>query len=99
MKRNAIQIFALIGAISAGGVAHADNGFKTGHHKFQAQSAGTNSGVMMKSSVGHNGAFLDGAVSPGNADIHPRRSQNRDMMMERGMESSGPLPPEAGNER
>ena len=99
MKRDMIQIITLTSTIFIGSIAHADSGYNTGHHEFRAQTAGTNSGVMTKNSVGHNGAFLDGKVSPGNADIHPQTMQKRDMMMGRNMDSNSPLPPEAGNER
>ena len=99
MKSNVIQALALIGAISAGGVAQADNGFKTGHHEFVAQSAGTSSGVMTKGSVGHNGAFIDGKVNPNRADVHSQSVTRGEMTMGRDMQSNGPLPPEAGNER
>jgi len=99
MKRDMIKIITLTSAIFAGSIAVADSGYKTGHHTLPAQSAGTNSGIMTKGSVGHNGAFLDGKVSPGSADIHPRNMQGREMMMRGDMNSSGPLPPEAGNER
>ena len=99
MKRNVIQAIALIGAISAGGVAQADNGFQTGRHTFAASSAGTSSGVMTKGSVGHNGAFIDGKVHPDRADAHSQNVTRGEMTMSRDMQSNGPLPPEAGNER
>ncbi len=99
MKRNVIHIFALISAISAGGVAHAESGYRTGHHEFIAQSAGTNSGVMTKSRVTHNGAFSDGRVTPDNVDIHPRSSQSSNIMMGSDMGSRDSLPPGAGNNR
>ncbi|WP_133176225.1 hypothetical protein [Pelagivirga sediminicola] len=98
MKRSIIHVFALASAIFAGGVALADSGYRTGHHEFRAQSAGSNSGVMTKSSVGHNGAFLDGKVNPNDADAHPRNMQRRDMRAGRDREYS-PLPPNAGNDR
>jgi hypothetical protein len=99
MKRNAIQIFALIGAISAGGVAHADSGYNTGHHELIAKSAGTNNGVQTKSSVTHNGAFSDEKVTPENADSHPRNAQSRDVMMSSSMDSGNQLLPGTGNNR
>jgi len=99
MKRNVIQAIALIGAISAGGIAHADNGFQTGHHTFVASSAGTSSGVMTKGSVGHNGAFIDGKVHPDRADDHSQSVTRGGMTTSLDMQSNGPLPPEAGNER
>lgn len=104
MKRNVIQVFALIGAISAGGVALADSGYQTGHHELQAQSAGTNSGIMTKGSVGHNGVqhldrYSDGTLMPkkGN-DMHPSVSHSRENF-NKDSSRYGPLPSNAGAER
>ena len=99
MKRNVIRIFVLVGAISAGAVAHADSGFRTGHHEFRAQGAGANTGVQTKSRVTHYDFFSDGRVTPGNVDVHSQNSQSQAMPMARGKVSSHPLPPEAGRNR
>ena len=99
MKRSTIQIFALIGAISAGGAAYANQGHITGHHQLPENTSVQNNGSFSTGDVQHLDRYSDGTLmaKPGedtHADtVHARNTKtNADGI-------DGPLPPEAGADR
>jgi len=99
MKRNTIQIFALIGAISAGGAAHASQGYITGHHTLPENTASQGSNSFSDGGVQHLDRYSDGTLmsKPGR-DLHPGASYTRDSFQSRD-NVNGPLPPEADVDR
>lgn len=99
MKRSTIQIFALIGAISAGGAAYASQGHITGHHQLPENSSVQNNGSFSTGDVQHLDRYSDGTLrsKPGK-DVHMGTSHVRNTMRDSD-DVRGPLPPEAGAER
>lgn len=99
MKRSNIQILALIGAISAGGAAYANQGYVTGHHELPKNTAVQSPGSFSDGGVQHLDRYSDGTLrsKPGK-DVHMGTSHVRNTMSDSdGVR--GPLPPEAGAER
>jgi hypothetical protein len=95
VKRNTIQILALIGAISAGGVAHANQGYISGHHELPENTAVHSPGSFSNGDVQHLDRYSDGTLmSEQGSDRHHGAIYTRDTFDSRS-DVNGPLPPEA----
>ncbi|WP_147438941.1 hypothetical protein [Roseovarius spongiae] len=99
MTGNLIKIFTLIGAISAGGVAHANSGYGSGHHELPDRNATDHSTMMRADAFEHLDSDGDGTITRSEAAMHRQNMHASNMMTGGNVSSSGPLPPAAGNDR
>lgn len=99
MTGNIIKIFTLIGAISAGGVAHANSGYASGHHELPDRNATGHSSMMEADAFEHLDSDGDGTVTRSEVAMHRQNMHASNTMRGGDISSRGPLPPETGNDR